>query len=90
MNTVALIEKNLLSANFLTVCSVIEALEGKRSFDSLTAYSQLDLKYKANLDRLSSGDFIDDLSYSLLQKLSFTEELELLMRLKNLEKSSFS
>ena len=83
MNTVELIEKQLLDkTNFVTTCSVIEALENEELFNTLFAYHQLDLDKQADFKRLISKDFIDDLTFSLLLKLTDEEKQELLKHLK--------
>ncbi len=83
MNTVELIEKQLLDkTNFVTTCSVIEALENEELFNTLFAYHQLDLDKQVDFKRLISKDFIDDLTFSLLLKLTDEEKQELLKHLK--------
>lgn len=83
MNTVELIEKQLLDkTNFVTTCSVIEALENEELFNTLFAYHQLDLDKQVDFRRLISKDFIDDLTFSLLLKLTDEEKQELLKHLK--------
>ena len=83
MNTVELIEKQLLDkTNFVTTCSVIEALENEELFNTLFAYHQLDLDKQVDFKRLISKDFIDDLTFSLLIQLSDKEKKELLKHLK--------
>lgn len=83
MNKVELIEKQLLDkTNFVTTCSVIEALENKELFNTLFAYHQLDLDKQGDFNRLISKDFIDDLTFSLLVSLSNEEKVELLKHLK--------
>ena len=83
MNTVELIEKQLLDkTNFVTTCSVIEALENEELFNTLFAYHQLNLDKQVDFKRLISKDFIDDLTFSLLLKLTDEEKQELLNHLK--------
>ena len=83
MNKVELIEKQLLDkTNFVTTCSVIEALENEELFNTLFAYHQLDLDKQGDFNRLISKDFIDDLTFSLLLELSDKEKKELLNLLK--------
>ena len=83
MNTVELIEKQLLDkTNFVTTCSVIEALENEELFNTLFAYHQLNLDKQVDFKRLISKDFIDDLTFSLLLKLTDEEKQELLKHLK--------
>ena len=83
MNTVELIEKQLLDkTNFVTTCSVIEALENEELFNTLFAYHQLDLDKQVDFKRLISKDFIDDLTFSLLIQLSDKKKKELLKHLK--------
>lgn len=83
MNTVELIEKQLLDkTNFVTTCSVIEALENEELFNTLFAYHQLNLYKQVDFKRLISKDFIDDLTFSLLLKLTDEEKQELLNHLK--------
>ena len=83
MNTVELIEKQLLDkTNFVTTCSVIEALENDELFNTLFAYHQLNLYKQVDFKRLISKDFIDDLTFSLLLKLTDEEKQELLNHLK--------
>ena len=83
MNKVELIEKQLLDkTNFVTTCSVIEALENEELFNTLFAYHQLDLDKQGDFNRLISKDFIDDLTFSLLVSLSNEEKVELLKHLK--------
>ena len=83
MNKVKLIEKQLLDkTNFVTTCSVIEALENEELFNSLFAYHQLDLDKQVDFRRLISKNFIDDLTFSLLLKLTDEEKQELLKHLK--------
>ena len=83
MNTVELIEKQLLDkTNFVTTCSVIEALENEELFNTLFAYHQLDLDKQVDFRRLISKNFIDDLTFSLLLKLTYEEKQELLKHLK--------
>ena len=83
MNKVVLIEKQLLDkTNFVTTCSVIEALENEELFNTLFAYHQLDLDKQVDFRRLISKDFIDDLTFSLLPKLTDEEKQELLKHLK--------
>lgn len=83
MNKVELIEKQLLDkTNFVTTCSVIEALENEELFNTLFAYHQLDLDKQVDFRRLISKDFIDDLTFSLLLKLTDEEKQELLKHLK--------
>ena len=83
MNKVVLIEKQLLDkTNFVTTCSVIEALENEELFNTLFAYHQLDLDKQVDFRRLISKDFIDDLTFSLLLKLTDEEKQELLKHLK--------
>lgn len=81
MNKLDLIESQVLSANFLAVCSIIESLESG-DFTSLWSYNELDLKTRVGLDRLSTDDYLDDLTFSLLYSLSPDETVELLNRLK--------
>ena len=83
MNKVELIEKQLLDkTNFVTTCSVIEALENEELFNTLFAYHQLNLDKQVDFKRLISKDFIDDLTFSLLLKLTDEEKQELLNHLK--------
>lgn len=83
MNKVELIEKQLLDkTNFVTTCSVIEALENEELFNTLFAYHQLDLDKQVDFRRLISKNFIDDLTFSLLLKLTDEEKQELLKHLK--------
>ena len=83
MNKVKLIEKQLLDkTNFVTTCSVIEALENEELFNTLLAYHQLDLDKQVDFRRLISKNFIDDLTFSLLVSLSDEEKAELLKHLK--------
>ena len=83
MNKVKLIEKQLLDkTNFVTTCSVIEALENEELFTTLLAYHQLDLDEQVDFRRLISKNFIDDLTFSLLLKLTDEEKQELLKHLK--------
>ncbi len=83
MNKVELIEKQLLDkTNFVTTCSVIEALENEELFNTLFAYHQLDLDKQIDFRRLISKNFIDDLTFSLLLKLTDEEKQELLKHLK--------
>ena len=83
MNKVKLIEKQLLDkTNFVTTCSVIEALENEELFNTLRAYCELDLSWKTDFRHLISGDYLDDLTFSLLLKLTDEEKQELLKHLK--------
>ena len=83
MNKVNLIEKQLLNkTNFVTTCSVIEALENEELFNTLRAYCELDLSWKTDFRHLISGDYLDDLTFSLLVSLSDEEKAELLKHLK--------
>lgn len=82
MNKVELIEKQLLESNFLTSCSVVEALENEELFNTLRAYHQLDLDRQVDFRQLITNNFIDDLTFSLLVKLSDAEKRDLLNRLK--------
>ena len=83
MNKVELIEKQLLDkTNFVTTCSVIEALENKELFNTLFAYHELDLTWKTDFRHLISGEYLDDLTFSLLLSLSDEEKAELLKHLK--------
>lgn len=82
MNKVAFIEKQLLSSNFLTVLSVVEALENEELFNTLRAYNQLDLNREVDFRRLISGAFIDDLTFSSLFELTEEEKMQLLKQLK--------
>mgnify|MGYP001864492062 CR=1 FL=1 len=83
MNTVELIKTQLLdNTNYITTNSVIEALENEELFDTLRAYHQLNLNKQVDFRRLISKDFIDDLTFSLLIKLSDKEKKELLKLLK--------
>ena len=86
---VKLIEKQLLRKNYLTTCSVIKALENEDLFSSLTAYSQLDLSKQDDFKRLISDDFIDDLTFSFLVRLTDEEKDLLLEHLKSPKGSLF-
>ena len=88
MNKVKLIEKQLLDkTNFVTTCSVIEALENEELFNTLLAYHQLDLDKQVDFRHLVSGNYIDDLTFSLLVTLSDEEKAELLKLLVSPESS---
>ena len=82
MDKVAFIKKQLLSLNFLTVLSVVEALENEDLFNTLWAYNQLDLSREVDFRRLISGAFIDDLTFSSLFELTEEEKIQLLNQLK--------
>lgn len=72
MNSVKFIVKQLLSKNYLTTCSVVEALEDEQLFNRLRTYSDLDLDNNYDFYRLISDNFLDDLTFSLIIKLSET------------------
>ena len=82
MSKVLFIERRLLSSNFLTVLSVVEALENEELFNTLRAYDQLDLSREVDFRRLISGAFIDDLTFSSLFELTEEEKVQLLKQLK--------
>ena len=83
MNNVELIKKQLLDkTNYITTNSVIEALENEELFNTLRAYCELDLSWKTDFRHLISGDYLDDLTFSLLLKLTDEEKQELLKHLK--------
>ena len=83
MNKVKLIEKQLLDkTNFVTTCSVIEALENEELFGTLRAYHDLNLTRQSDFRHLISGEYLDDLTFSLLLSLSDEEKAELLKHLK--------
>lgn len=82
MNGVKFIVKQLLSKNYLTTCSVVEALEDEQLFNRLRTYSDLDLDNNYDFYRLISDNFLDDLTFSLIIKLSDEEKKELLNYLK--------
>ncbi len=82
MSKVLFIERQLLSSNFLTVLSVVEALENEELFNTLRAYDQLDLSREVDFRRLISGAFIDDLTFSSLFELTEEEKVQLLKQLK--------
>lgn len=83
MNKVELIEKQLLEkTNYIATNSVIEALENEELFNTLRAYFELDLSWKTDFRHLISGDYLDDLTFSLLVSLSDEEKAELLKHLK--------
>ena len=82
MSKVLFIERQLLSSNFLTVLSVVEALENEELFNTLRAYNQLDLNREVDFRRLISGAFIDDLTFSSLFELTEEEKMQLLKQLK--------
>lgn len=82
MNSVKFIVKQLLSKNYLTTCSVVEALEDEQLFNRLRTYSDLDLDNNYDFYRLISDNFLDDLTFSLIIKLSDEEKKELLNYLK--------
>lgn len=88
MNKVKLIEKQLLEkTNQLTTNSVIEALENEELFSTLRAYHDLDLTKQVDFRHLVSGNYLDDLTFSLLVSLSDEEKAELLKLLVSPESS---
>ena len=83
MNKVELIEKQLLDkTNYITTNSVIEALENEELFGALRAYHDLNLTRQSDFRHLISGEYLDDLTFSLLVSLSDEEKAELLKHLK--------
>ena len=88
MNKVKLIETQLLEkTNQLTTNSVIEALENEELFCTLRAYHDLDLTKQTDFRHLVSGNYLDDLTFSLLVTLSDEEKAELLKLLVSPESS---
>ena len=82
MNKVELIEKQLLEkTNHIATWSVIEALENEELFCTLRAYHDLDLTVQTDFRHLISGNYIDDLTFSLLLSLTDEEKAELLKHL---------
>ena len=83
MNNVELIKKQLLDkTNYITTNSVIEALENEELFGILRAYHDLNLTRQSDFRHLISGEYLDDLTFSLLVSLSDEEKAELLKHLK--------
>lgn len=83
MNNVELIKKQLLDkTNYIATNSVIESLENEEFFGTLRAYHDLDLTRQSDFRHLISGEYLDDLTFSLLIELSDKEKKELLNLLK--------
>ena len=83
MNNVELIKKQLLDkTNYIATNSVIESLENEELFGTLRAYHDLDLTRQSDFRHLISGEYLDDLTFSLLIELSDKEKKELLNLLK--------
>ena len=88
MNKVEFIEQQLLEkTNYIATNSVVEALENEELFNTLRAYHDLDLTKQTDFRHLVSGNYLDDLTFSLLVSLSDEEKAELLKLLVSPESS---